>query len=502
MNKHRTTISKKSITYLILLGSGLILLWGIFYKLTMNIIRINMTEQTKTTSDAIISRIEDEILIIDDTAYSLAHYDRIQNMVTRKTDEDFYDAGGSASEKSLIIIGNQTPVDNAVVYRSDGIYYRLKGKMSNTALDRVFDMISGGETKSISVSSNGMTYLGSIEPVYVDNEIKGYVVLFMERTELEKIFHDYKDMEYLGMALTGHDSILCSNRDINYDELDAIKYKSVFCKEKVIGFTGFSLIVYSEKELSHKISRYFMIALPATIILFFLIVTIFIRYLNRVIMQVRMKEMELQNEKTLSSLLKKQISAHFTVNTLNVVRALINKGNKDEASATCEELSLLLRYANAGEENISLMEEFYILEQYVAIMQTRYPNKITFNINMEDEYEDVCIPRMLLQPIVENAIIHGLSGGSGEVRVYAEINEDVKIYVCDNGKGMDDKTLAALRESIADCDNAEKRGLSHMALINIQKRILMVCGEGYGIGVESKENEGTTVMVKLICSRR
>ena len=181
MNKHRTTISKKSITYLILLGSGLILLWGIFYKLTMNIIRINMTEQTKTTSDAIISRIEDEILIIDDTAYSLAHYDRIQNMVTRKTDKDFYDAGGSASEKSLIIIGNQTPVDNAVVYRSDGIYYRLKGKMSNTALDRVFDMISGGETKSISVSSNGMTYLGSIEPVYVDNEIKGYVVLFMER---------------------------------------------------------------------------------------------------------------------------------------------------------------------------------------------------------------------------------------------------------------------------------------------------------------------------------
>ena len=62
--------------------------------------------------------------------------------------------------------------------------------------------------------------------------------------------------------------------------------------------------------------------------------------------------------------------------------------------------------------------------------------------------------------------------------------------------------LWQLLEKALDCDNAEKRGLSHMALINIQKRILMVCGKGYGIGVESKENEGTTVMVKLICSRR
>ncbi|MBE5923769.1 MAG: hypothetical protein E7271_04775 [Lachnospiraceae bacterium] len=497
MNNKRINISRKSILYLIALGIGLVLLWCVFYFLTINVIRLNMTEQTKTTSDAIISRIEDEILIIDDTAYSLAHYEGIRNMVQQKNTMDFYNAGADTTEKSRIIIGNQTPIDNAVVFRRDGLYYRLKGKMSNTALDKVYNMIVDGETKTISVSSNGMTYLGSVEPVEDGGENKGYVVLFMERTELEKIFNDYNDMEYVGMILIGKDEILCSNRDISYGELNDIKNESVFYKEKIIGFTGFSLIVYSDKELSQKISRYFVIAIPATIIVFLLIVSVFIRHLNKVILQVRVKDIELENEKTLSLLLKKQINAHFTVNTLNAVRALINKGNKNEAAATCEELSRLLRYANAGEEDISLMEEFYVLEQYAAIMQTRYPDKFTFNADMEDEYEDIMIPRMLLQPIVENAIVHGLSDRTGQIDVFAQIDDDIRIYVKDNGCGLSAGKLNSLKERIEKCDNTQNTGLSHMALINIQKRIRMVCGEGYGIDIISRENEGTTVVISL-----
>jgi len=100
-------------------------------------------------------------------------------------------------------------------------------------------------------------------------------------------------------------------------------------------------------------------------------------------------------------------------------------GEKEPAAHICDELSTLLRYANAGDEYISLLEEFYVLRQYVGIMQARFPGKI----EEEDYFDEVYVPRMLLQPLVENAIQHGLNG-AGKVRVSAEKKgEGTKVYL-------------------------------------------------------------------------
>ena len=497
-------LQKKSIYLLSALGFGLVLIWTAFYVLTRFVISHNMTEQVQSTFDAVISRIEEEILVIDDTAYSLAHYDGVRDMAAADDVLSFYDAGASIIEKTDVIIGGQTPVDNAAVYGRDGFFYRLKGSMSNTMLEKVYDMIKGGDKKSLWVSEDKMAYIGSVEQIQTDSGTDGFVVLFMDRTQLEKILHDYSGMEHVGIIIRIGDDLLCSNMEEEITDIHSFENTSAYYKEKQIGFTGISLIVYCAVSPSSPLSAYFAVALPVTVILFGVIAAVFFRYLNRQLVALRLRDAEIDREKTLISLLKKQINAHFTVNTLNVVRSLVNTGRSREASATCEELSILLRYANAGEESISLMEEFYILEQYAAIMQTRYPKKFSFETPVEDVFERVRIPRMLLQPIVENAILHGLADQSGRIWIDARIvGDEVVVEVSDDGRGMAADELEHLRARIAKAGSnwqEEKKpaeGGSHLALVNIERRIRLVCGSDYGISISAVPGGGTCVRLRL-----
>ncbi len=508
----------------------------------------NMVSQAETTSDAVIRGVQNELLTLDDTGHALSRYDRIISMVTTITASEFYDSGQAAAERSESIIGSYCPADNVVVFRKDGLFYRIKGEISNTALKRAFYLLEENQNKIFTISTNKTTYICCQNEIVADTETVGYVVLLMERSRLEKLLSSYADLDYLGTVIMAGDRIICSNKDLTEDELKSIEDTSVFYKEKEIGLSGFDLIVYCENTVSDRLGRYFKIALPVTIVVLLVVMEIFVLYwkkhivgpINTIISNtnedkdrplpltgeeyfddlvvhvndtlkriedrdkalfdadMKIKESELQAERTLMSLLKKQISAHFTVNTLNAVRALINKGEKEEAAKICNELSGLLRYANAGDEFISLMEEFHVLEQYASIMRTRYPGRFEFDIEEDDSFMDVMIPRMLLQPIVENAILHGFNNDHGQVKVSAEITGDtITVCVSDDGKGMTEEELSKVRSGLNSEGNPEDSDLTHVALMNVQKRIKLVCGEEYGISVDSRENGGTEVSVRL-----
>lgn len=256
-------------------------------------------------------------------------------------------------------------------------------------------------------------------------------------------------------------------------------------------------MVYSIYDISRQVSFYFGIALLITTVLFLVIIVFFIRHLNRDYVRMRIQDIEIEKEQNFLLLLKKQISAHFTVNTLNVVRALIRRGNKEEAGNTCEGLAFLLRYANDGDETISLGEEIYILERYVKIMQTRYPGKFVFRTDPQGEWEEERIPRMLLQPIVENAIEHGLATGKGTITVAVECGEDIVVTVRDDGCGMEKDETIKIQEKLDRDDYEMDTKLKGMALTNIHKRIRLLYGEGYGIFVRSEKGKGTEVKVRL-----
>ncbi len=355
-------------------------------------------------------------------------------------------------------------------------------------------------------------------------------------------------VDYLGVALMDQDRVISSNRGIRMEDIPAIKEAAVFYREREIGITGLRLFVFCESGLFSTLSGYFRIALPVTFLLFFLIMEFFFHYLNRhmirpisgviaesageitkplshtgddyfdslvdhvnamlnriesrekALYEAKQREnaAELEKERIQTWLLKKQISAHFTVNTLNSIRALIRRGDREDASRISDDLAALLRYANAGEENISLLEEFHILRQYMEIMEMRFPDRISLQIEEEDTDAELFIPRMLLQPIVENSIFHGLEGGSGIIRIFTELREGkLFILITDNGKGMGEKELESLRLSLEEPFSKEKEDTRHIALLNIQKRIRLAYGGEYGIAIRAREGEGTTVRLSF-----
>lgn len=481
---------------------SIVLLWMTFFSIAMNIAEDNMVSLVETGSEAMISGIENELVTLSEKAYSLAHYDRVQGMLSAESPLDYYDLGGVAANRAVTVVLNDCRADNVVVINNDGLYYRLMGKISNTALNRIVSLLQKGERGYITVSTNGMDYIGAVEEVFSDSKQIGFVVLLVERKRMEDYFMAFDRIEDVGIVLYSDEDILCANKEITYEELPALRTESDFYKEKEIGLSGLTLFVYCKDFTSHELQKFLLSAFPITMVIVFITVLIFILYGKRTVLdpeekalldsEMKAKDAELLKEKTLNALLKKQISAHFTVNTLNVVRALINKGEKAEASKMCDEMSSLLRYANDGDEFISLMEEYYILEQYVGIMQTRYPGRFSYNAEIDDAFAEIYIPRMLLQPLVENAILHGLSDKKGTVTVETKISDVITVTVSDDGKGMTEEELAILREALDNPSDTED-GITKIALKNIRKRIRMTVGEKSDVFIDSKLNEGTRI---------
>lgn len=540
-------IDKKFSITIIVLGLLIVVIWVFFFGVIRSMTMSHMTEVAKTTSELLIGRIDEQLLGIDNAVYSLAHYERIIDMASAKNYLQFYDLGSITEDRCENIIGLSCPVDNCIIYTKDGSYYRLRGQLSNTVIENVFFKVSNGNNKSLFVTLNNMAYIGSGSPVMKDDEIVGYIVLLMDMNQLEEIMSEYEDIDYLGIVLTAGDSILCSNKNITEKDLDNAYSNSIFFRKKQIGLTDYNIIVYCEAGLSKEISDYFALVLPVTVLIIIMVVFLFANYwkkhfiapvnsviegtmnseqqmleltgeeyfdglvihVNDMVQRIEdkekelfdsklvIKEAELERERNLIMLLKKQINAHFTVNTLNAIRALVYKGDKEQAASICEELSCLLRYANAAEEYISLMEEIHVLKQYVSIMQIRYPGSFNFNVTEEDAFEKIFIPRMLLQPVVENAISYGRSERIFDISMSVLIADNIEITISDNGNGMDADTLVRVQEEIAHPDNYGNTGISSIALINIARRIKIVCGDEYGMTINSSSGNGTSVTLVL-----
>lgn len=202
------------------------------------------------------------------------------------------------------------------------------------------------------------------------------------------------------------------------------------------------------------------------------------------------------------ALLQKQISAHFAVNIITVIKLLTENGEQEKACEMCDGLAFLLQYANDGDELVDGLDELFVLERYCEIIKVRYRDMFTVSFDIDESVEDLRLPRMLLQPLVENAVMHGFryidSGGLVAVRAVTT-PEALLITISDNGCGMSAQTLEALEEQLeaAHLRSDTVYGLNHIALNNIQSRVRRSYGERYGLSVRSRLNLGTTVILRL-----
>jgi len=205
------------------------------------------------------------------------------------------------------------------------------------------------------------------------------------------------------------------------------------------------------------------------------------------------KEEEKRQHKTQLQLLQAQINPHFLYNTLDTIIWMVEAENNSQAIEMLTNLSVFFRTAlSKGEDVISLNEEIRHTKSYLDIQQVRYRDILDYEIHLPKEMSEVKLPKLTLQPLVENALYHGVKEkrGQGMIKITCmEVEEGLCIVVEDNGIGMNQLQLEQVRGGL---NGGEKVGFG---LAAVQGRLKLYFGEAYGIRLDSVYGQGVRVEV-------
>lgn len=207
------------------------------------------------------------------------------------------------------------------------------------------------------------------------------------------------------------------------------------------------------------------------------------------------------NETTLK-LYQTQLNPHFLYNTLDTIKWSAKISQNPEIPVLAENLARILRRSISAEPFITVSQELETIRFYIEIQKIRFTGRFLCEEEIPDRLEDCLIPKMLLQPLVENAIIHGLDGCEhGYICVFADTGmwgetEVLQISVTDDGSGISDEMLAWINSP----DPAKRPG--HLGLYNIIQILKLYYGNEYGLSSERNPDKGTTVTISLPANRR
>ncbi|MBR4667915.1 MAG: histidine kinase [Butyrivibrio sp.] len=218
------------------------------------------------------------------------------------------------------------------------------------------------------------------------------------------------------------------------------------------------------------------------------------------------------------ALIQEQVKPHFLYNTLDIIIMLIEMNRSKEASRVTKKLANYYKNSLSGSEEIVTIErEIQIIQDYLDLQTMRYNDKFSYEIDVDDSIKGSSIPKMTLQPLVENAIYHGIKNkeGWGKITVTGRTDGNIAILqVTDDGIGMPDEECKRLNRLLEDDDHYgdeqkklseeakitshdSTKGGSHFGLYSVARRIKLYFGREFGASIESRQNEGTTITIRV-----
>ena len=225
------------------------------------------------------------------------------------------------------------------------------------------------------------------------------------------------------------------------------------------------------------------------------------RFNNMVEALRRNREALVENQRELNQaqirMLQAQLNPHFLCNTLDTMKWISKINRIPQVAEMSANLADILRFCISPEEFVYLRREMEILERYVEIQEIRMSGAFDFRVELPEELADCLIPKMILQPLVENAILHGLEGaadGAVEVTVRQEA-EMLRITVRDNGAGLPEELAAGWYESLSPAGK-------HLGLYNVSTILTKYYGEGCGLFLENGPDGAGAVVTAVLPARR
>ena len=407
-------------------------------------------------------------------------------------------------------------------------------------LTRAVEITQGTSTEQgillIDISYN------SLQQMLEDTTLSNQGYLYMISSEGELIYHPKMQLIETG-HMKENISAAVKYRDGSYKEEYEGESRDVSVKS--VGYTGWKLLsVTSEKglSLSNLKMRLFVAFVAATFLLVLVLINAFIssritnpikeleksvnaieageldtevytggsyeiRHLGRSIgemakrIKTLMQDIVVEHEakrKSEFDTLQSQINPHFLYNTLDIIVWMIENEQKQEAVKVVTSLARFFRISlSKGKSIISVRDELEHIRNYLTIQQMRFKNKFTYVIDAEEKVMDMSCLKLMLQPLVENAIYHGMEfmDGDGEIYVQVRMEEKSLLFeVRDNGLGM---TKEQVENLLSEKSHVSSRQGSGIGVKNVNERIRLYFGESYGLDIASEPDEGTVIRIHL-----
>ena len=229
----------------------------------------------------------------------------------------------------------------------------------------------------------------------------------------------------------------------------------------------------------------------------------------------KMYEMENNNRLTEIAFLRSQVNPHFLYNTLTMICGMAAEGMTDEIISVTGALSRIFRYSIKGSDMVTLQEEMDIVRAYLMIQKERFGERFTVQYDFWDNSLSCLIPKMIVQPLVENAIVHGLEKSlkPGQLRIGAGRNPEhgyLAIWIYDTGVGMPEDKLKELRDALSHLPGKKQGGngaaysemqqiIAHegIGILNVNSRMVLYYGMDYTLLIDSEEGVGTNIQIRV-----
>jgi len=555
MNQKRT-IRKRILLITLMLGVSVLAVWIVFYFQSSNNIRRMNERYLDQISGQIIERLETELFELENIAFTLSSNETVVDFITEQDVLLFHSKSAIVDNLLDTLSGTVDFSHILVLYNQDGLYASFMGNLGQTTLDMLYSNFHKSSLpRYTAVKLEGVPYISYGGSIMENGEQVGTIVLLAEEEKLLGLFEEYVTPDGIDISLA-ESGVVVSSSDRSRVGASTLELTadSALYQSKPMGFAPFEIFVSVGNDYFAGETRDYAIAAAITVILIIAFLLIYLAATNRYFLrpmvsvirdveqlgqdsegttagihetgiddfdglvrqvnlmlarldersqallnsQSRLQSAEIERQAALIVSLKKQINAHFVVNILNIIKTLSEKGEMEKAALMSDGLSHLLRYSNAEDEFISGMEELLVLEKYVTMMEIRYRDRFKTEFDWSDRLIHANIPRMLVQPLVENAITHGFADtkDAGELLIRGRLTGDtVDIVISDNGKGIEEHELTRLHAEIAEGKHGgwNVGGVEHVALLNIARRLKSYYGGKGTLSIESLVNKGTSV---------
>ncbi|MBG9734907.1 sensor histidine kinase [Paenibacillus alvei] len=517
--------------------------------------RMNLTQKTTEAAESISKSMMEVYQQYYDEINRMAVSPAVLNYVTTRLGSDkvyseFYDFNNRQKVKSIFHIVDKDGIFRASSDSPDALYNNFAfGNLINRIEHKSGGMLT--EMNSFRYSHDRDTSYTFGKAIVKDKQTIGYIVYQLYESDMQKLI--FEQNNEIAMITDEHNSIIATTSNVTKGVLNKFSPKldkqghvqlndgTYYMYTKRIPGTPIQVITLnsymSEQYTYYTVSIFILAAsLLLWVIIHFLSNKMSARNsesIDKLILALaqlregnfngyvdiqtndefeilgaeynamldRLKELMAKN-KELSELrtiievkqLQSQFHPHFIFNVLETLRYAI-KMDANQAQQIVILLSRLLRYSIGNDRSVQLKDDMNYVRDYLKLQQIRFNERLEYRITVVEETNHVYVPKLLLQPLIENAIKYGYLNQSNvliEIRIYPSDGK-LMLEVCDNGQGMNAETLQKVNQILQSQNNTTQ----HIGLYNVHRRLVLLYGEDSGIHIDSNQGKGTCVTLTI-----